>query len=79
MTDSDPRIIARAAIILAGSLSAVAGFIWAIWVVRAFRRDKRRSRLGLCMRCGYDLSHSTDRCPECGEPIRVWKSTSGKK
>ncbi|MCB9854768.1 MAG: hypothetical protein H6818_03700 [Phycisphaerales bacterium] len=29
------------------------------------RRRHRRKR-GLCVECGYDLSHSTDRCPECG-------------
>lgn len=72
MYHTDPHIIiAKAALILAGSISGLAGLIWAVWIVRAFRRDKYRSRLGLCMRCGYNLSHSKDRCPECGEPIRL--------
>jgi hypothetical protein len=30
---------------------------------------RRRSRRGRCLSCGYDLSHSTGRCPECGTPI----------
>lgn len=44
-------------------------FVVSIWVLgsiwRRRRRELRRMR-GRCIRCGYDLRATPDRCPECG-------------
>ena len=44
-------------------------FLWGLMTLRHYVRDRRRRtriRKGLCIRCGYDLRGSPERCPECG-------------
>lgn len=49
-------------------LMIVTGAVAVSWV-RGWRREhvrERRAKKGLCLACGYDLSASGGRCPECG-------------
>ena len=40
-----------------------------LWWVDRRRRSRERLAARNCVKCGYDLRHSGDRCPECGTPV----------
>ena len=46
-------------------VTALAFYPTFVLLFRPSRRSRRR-KLGLCLKCGYDLRGSEERCPECG-------------
>ncbi len=50
--------------------SVLCSFVFAISYA-PLRRRRKRKKLGLCVKCGYDLRASKDRCPECGNEFEI--------
>ncbi len=46
-----------------------AAMFW--WSFLPRHRRRKRKKLGLCVKCGYDLRASKERCPECGEGLEA--------
>jgi ribosomal protein L40E len=61
--------IAKWLILGSSAITLLGIVIFSIWFGMVLRRDQKRFKQNLCMKCGYDLRHSPKRCPECGTPV----------
>jgi hypothetical protein len=52
------------------SLVLAFGVLPGSWLLLKRREHRRRSNME-CVRCGYDLRATPDRCPECGTPVEA--------
>jgi hypothetical protein len=51
------------------SITLLPGWVWMAVRVRRSILRRRASRIGRCVRCGYDIRANCGRCSECGEPL----------
>ena len=47
------------------------GSLFSYWYALPLHRRRKGKKLGLCLKCGYDLRASKDRCPECGNEFET--------
>ena len=63
---ADPNCRIRLLLVPYWFITAAAAVPPALWAARRWRQH-RRSILGMCLSCGYDLRATAGRCPECGK------------
>ena len=64
----------KASVILPFWIPTLLFGVWPVWLLLPFHRRRKRKKLGLCVKCGYDLRASKDRCPECGLSLEKRKT-----
>lgn len=59
-----------------GAISLLIGVFVAKFAIERRQRELLfRQQNGLCLKCGYDLRESKERCPECGAPRKKTTAT----
>jgi hypothetical protein len=51
-------------------IALLVSLIYPSYVLLPLTRRRKRKSLGLCVKCGYDLRGSIERCSECGSAIQ---------
>lgn len=75
---TDPRFRSFHMMVPLWFIALIFAILPASWLSRyrrPWRRERRRAA-GLCVRCGYDIRATPERCPECGESTLI--ETSGE-
>jgi hypothetical protein len=65
----EDRLTCLSVVLPAWFLVCLLGILPAYVWTSHFLTTRKRRRMGLCPKCGYDLRATPDRCPECGTVI----------
>jgi hypothetical protein len=68
---SNPEEAIGTILLLMVGMIFVAGVVLSVVLTAARRRLSRERPIGLCRRCGYNLTGNLSGvCPECGTPVK---------
>jgi len=54
------------------AILSLVGLLLSVWMWVGYTcKRRKRLMLRLCLKCGYDLRGSKNRCPECGQEFET--------